>query len=147
MKARKILLVVCMAVAAVFTARADNDKMIAAEQLPSASREFLQKYFKDTGISYVKVEHDFMDKSYEVLLMNGSKVDFDRSGQWETVDCRKNPLPEGIVPAPIVNFVKRNHPDQSIVKIDRDRRGFEIELRNSLEIKFDKKYNVVNYDD
>lgn len=147
MKARKILLVVCMAFAAIFAAKADNDKMIAAEQLPSASREFLQKYFKDTGISYVKVEQDFMERSYEVLLMNGSKVEFDRSGQWETVDCRKDPLPDGIVPAQIDNFVKKNHPGQSIVKIDRDKRGYEIELRNGLEIKFDKKYNMVSYDD
>ena len=147
MKARKILLVMCMAFVGIFAAKADNDRMITAEQLPSVSREFIQKYFKDTGISYVKLEQDFMEKSYEVLLMNGSKIEFDRNGQWEAVDCRRNSVPAGIVPAQIENFVKKNHPEQSIVKIERDKRGYEIEFRNGLEIKFDKEYNMVGYSD
>ena len=82
MKARKILLVLCMAFVGIFAANADNDRMITAEQLPKVSREFIQKYFKDIGVSYVKLDQDFMEKSYEVLLTNGSKVEFDRNGQW-----------------------------------------------------------------
>ncbi len=147
MKARKILLVLCMAFVGIFAANADNDRMITAEQLPKVSREFIQKYFKDIGVSYVKLDQDFMEKSYEVLLTNGSKVEFDRNGQWEKIDCRRNPVPAGIVPEPIKNFVKKNHPNQPIVKIERDRRGYEIEFRNGFEIEFDKAYNMVGYDD
>ncbi len=133
--------------AAIFTAKADNDKIITVEQLPAESREFLQKYFQNVEVSYVKVEQEFMDKSYEVLLQNGSKVEFDRQGKWDNVECRKNAIPAGIVPAPIDDFVKKNHPGQIILKIDRDNNGYEIDLGNKLELKFDKKYNLVSYDD
>jgi len=37
--------------------------------------------------------------------------------------------------------------DIAKIKIDRDRRGYDVKLNNGMEIEFDKKINVVDIDD
>ena len=37
--------------------------------------------------------------------------------------------------------------DIAKIKIDRDRRGYDVKLNNGMEIEFDKKFNVVDIDD
>ena len=147
MKTITIIMVALMAFTSAFTARADNDKPVSVEQLPAKSREFIQEHFQNNTVSYAKMENDFLEKSYEVFFVNGSKVEFDKNGDWKDVDCGKEQVPAGIVPDQIGSYVKKNHPGQQIVKIDRDRRDYEIELKSGLEIKFDLKYRVIEYDD
>jgi len=147
MKTLKLFLLAFLATAGVFTAKADDDRPISVDQLPAKSQQFIQNYFKDIDVSYAKVESDLFEKSYEVRFVNGSKVEFEKNGRWDNVDCNKEKVPAGIVPKQIEDFVSKNHPNQVIVKIDRDKRDYEIELKNGIEIKFDLKFNVIGYDD
>lgn len=147
MKTLKVFMVALMASATIFIAKADNDKPISVDQLPANSREFIQTHFRGVDISYAKVEQELFDKSYEIFFVTGAKVEFNKKGEWKEVDCLKGTVPAGIIPAPIKSFVDKNHPGQQIVQIDKDRRDYEIELSNGLEIKFDLKYNVIGYDD
>jgi hypothetical protein len=43
--------------------------------------------------------------------------------------------------------VKGSFPGAFVVKIDKERYGYEIELSNDLELKFDKRDNLMNIDD
>lgn len=141
------MLVTLLTVVTLFTVKADNEKPIRFENLPDNSKEFIQKYFSEKDISFIKVETEILSKSYEVYFVNGSKVEFDRKGEWETIDCINKRIPDGIVPGKIAEHIAKNHFQSSIVKIERDRRDYEIELDNDLEIKFDLKFNVIKYDD
>jgi len=153
MKTMKIFLLALFASASVFTAKADDDRPIAIDQLPAKAQQFIQTHFKDLEVSYATVDRDYFDKSYEVRFVNGTKVEFHADGQWDNVDCHKEAVPAGIVPAQIVEYVKNNHPDHIIVEIDKDRRGYEINLRNNanprneIEIKFNRNFQVIGYDD
>jgi len=147
MKTLKIFLLALVATVSSFTAKADDDRAISVGQLPAKSQEFIQSHFKGIDVSYAKVERDYFDKSYEVRFVNGSKVEFEKNGEWDNVDCHKDKVPDGIVPAQIEEYVNKNHSGQQIVKIDRDRRNYEIELRNGIEIKFDLRFHVIGYDD
>ena len=147
MKTTKFLLVVILAVTTLFSAEAGNDKPISFDQLPETSKVFIREYFKEADISYAKIDRDLFSKSYEVYFINGNKIEFDKKGEWDTVECLKCEIPSGIVPALIAKYVEKNHPDFTIVKIERNRRNYEIELNNELEIKFDLAYNVIGYDD
>lgn len=131
----------------IFTVKADNDRAIRFEQLPEISKKFIHTYFKGNDISYAKSEQDFLSKSYEIYFVNGSKVEFNRRGQWEEVDCRREEIPAGIVPSEIVKYVKQNYPGVKIVKISRNRRDYEVKLNNHIEIKFDTRFNMIGYDD
>lgn len=133
-------------VATIDSAKANTDKPIRFEQLPNVSKEFIRKFFNEKDISYAKVDTDFFDKSYEVFFVNGSKVEFDKRGDWEEINCLNNGIPAEIIPVQIMKYIEKNHADLSIVKIERDSRDYEVMLNNKLEIKFDLKFDVIEYD-
>ena len=45
------------------------------------------------------------------------------------------------------NYVNRIHGSQAITKIAKDNRGWDIALSNGVEIEFDKRFNVIDFDD
>ncbi|HCC51737.1 MAG TPA: hypothetical protein DEQ30_06485 [Porphyromonadaceae bacterium] len=147
MKVTRFLMIIIFAFTVIGTAKADNDRPIRFEQLPEKSKEFIRKFFSEKDISYIKMESEFLFKSYEVYFVDGSKVEFDKRGEWDNVECKKRKIPDGIAPDKIARYVEKNHSNSKIIKIDRDSRSYEIELDNNVEIKFDMRFNVIEYDD
>lgn len=131
----------------VTSARADHDRPIQFEQLPAAAQQFINTYFSDQKVSFVKEERDFMEVSYEVMFTNSIKIEFAGNGEWKEVKCKYSTLPEGIVPQPIVDYVGTNFPGVSIYAIDRGYRDVEVSLTNGLELTFDSNYTLVDIDD
>lgn len=131
----------------VVTANADNDRIIAKENLPQKSQQFVNRYFGDIKITYVKEERDFLEKSYEVMFADGSRVEFNRNGEWKEIDCRQSSVPSPLIPARIMEYVKTNYPEAKIMQIERDRHDYEVKLSNRLELTFDSKYNIIDIDD
>ena len=123
-----------------------SDRIITKEQLPAAAQTFIQKTFPKQAISYAKIDFDGR-KTYEVRLSNGTEVEFDKNGTWDKVDCNFSAVPADLVPANIANSVKSSFPDAVIVKIDKERGGYDIELSNDLELKFNKNGQMVRIDD
>lgn len=151
MKALKFLTLMAVVSATVFTASAatldDDDRLITINEIPETSREFLATHFKDVEVSYVTVDDEgYFGPSYEVNLVGGAQIEFASDGNWKEVNCRFKAVPEAIMPAQIVEYAKQNHPGQIITKIEKGRRGYEIELRNGLEIKFDLNFRMIGYD-
>lgn len=146
MKTKRFFLLSVFLLTTLFGMMADDDKPIGFNSLPENSKAFVKSYFDEKDIAYATVDRDLFSKSYEVFFVNGSKVEFDSRGEWETVDCFKQAIPAGIVPAAIVEYIEKNHSGFFIVQIERDRKDYEVELNNELEIKFDKKFNVIRYD-
>lgn len=127
---------------------ADDDKPITVEQLPSAAQAFITNHFSDVKIAYAKMESDlFEKKNYEVVLTNGSKVEFDSKGEWEAMECNFSQVPDGIVPQQIADYVTTHYPDEKIVGIDRDRNGYEVDLSNKVELTFNRKFKLIDIDD
>ena len=81
------------------------------------------------------------------MLADGTKIEFSRKGNWEEVDCRYSEVPAAVVPAPIANFVSENHPDARVLKIERDRRGYEVKLSNRVELSFNNSFELVDFGD
>ena len=124
-----------------------NDKVISKNQLPAQAQSFLNENFADVKISYAKQETDFIERSYEVVLADGTKLEFTKKGNWKEVDCRYSEVPSAIVPAPIKNFINENYSDSRVLKIERDSRGYEVKLSNKLELKFNNDFKIVDIDD
>ncbi|MBO4315555.1 MAG: PepSY-like domain-containing protein [Prevotella sp.] len=124
-----------------------DDMVIPVGQLPEAAKTFVKKNFPNTAISYVTKEMEFMGATYEARLADGTEIDFDKKGNWDKVDCQLKAVPAALIPATISQFVKTNHPDAIIVKIDKERYGYDIELSNDLELKFNKKGQLIGIDD
>ena len=124
-----------------------NDKVINKNQLPAQAQSFINEYFAGVKISYAKLETDFIFKSYEVMFADGTKIEFASNGNWEDVDCRYGEVPAAIIPALIKDYVKAHYPDARVLKIERDRRGYDIKLSNRLELKFNNDFEIVDIDD
>ena len=145
MKKLVFLLVCVFAMSSV--ALADNDKPIQVGQLPTKAQTFLTTYFKSHKVALAKQESDLFYKTYDVIFTNGEKVEFDKSGEWTEVKCPQSEVPSKIVPAAIRDYVKTNYPDAKILRIERDRKGYEVKLSNRWEISFDSQMRVVDIDD
>lgn len=142
MKLIKLLSVaaVCLLFTAVSCA---HDRIIPVTQLPAQAQTFIKTYFADKTVAYAKQD----GAKYEVKFNDGAEVEFDRKGNWDNVDCKFTAVPDAIVPEQIKNYVAANHPGALITKIDKERYGYEIELSNSLELKFDRNFNLFDIDD
>ena len=146
MKTNKSILVTIVIALTSLTLISCSDRIIPSEKLPAAAQSFLKEYFPDSPISYVKKEAD-LTPTYEVVLQNGTEIEFNKKGQWDNIDCKRLAVPAALIPAAISEYVNANFPGQSIVKIDRETYGHEIEMANGLELKFDKKGKLLHIDD
>ena len=124
-----------------------DDKIIPVEQLPAPAKTFVKKYFPQATIEYATKDTEFMGTTYEVRLSDGTEVDFDKKGNWDNVDCKTKAVPASLVPAAIAQYVKAHYPNTVIVKIDKERGGYEIELSNDLDLKFNSKGKLIGIDD
>lgn len=126
---------------------AGNDKPIQVTELPKMAQSFIKNHFADQSVAVAKMETEFMDRSYDVIFTNGDKVEFDKKGKWTKVDCKHGQVPQGIIPMPIQKYIAKNYPDAKVIKIElTDRKGYEVDLNNGLDIEFDKRMNVKDID-
>ena len=51
------------------------------------------------------------------------------------------------LPAAAKLFIRQYFPGSSVVKIDKERYGYDIEISNDLELKFDRKGRLLEMDD
>ena len=131
----------------VSAAKADNDQVINKNELPAQAQQFINEHFANIKLSYAKLERDFLERSYEVLLTDGTKLEFSSKGTWLEVDCKYGEVPAAVIPAPIKNYIKENYPGERVLKIERDRSNYELKLSNRLELTFDKDFRIIDIDD
>ena len=126
---------------------AESERLITVDKLPVAAQKFLKTHFADQSLTYAKVDGYMFDVDYEVRLADGTKIDFDRKGNWTNVERKAVALPEKLVPTKIAEYVAKHYAGAKVVKIERNKRSFEVELSNGLELTFDTRYNLINVDD
>ena len=125
---------------------AGNDKPIQVTEMPKAAQQFIKNHFANLSVAMAKMETEFMSKSYDVIFTNGDKVEFDNKGEWKNVDCEHTSVPQGIAPSAIQSYVSKNYPNAKIKQIEKDRKDYDVELTNGWDIKFDKRFRVIELD-
>lgn len=128
----------------------ESSDRIAIEftQLPNNAQSFIKTHFPDKTISIIFYDKDIFDKDYEVVFEDTSNVDFNSKGEWTEIEVKSAPgVPTAAIPAAITNYINAKHPTTFITKINKDRRDYEVELRNGIDIVFDKNGNTIRYDD
>ena len=132
-----LLLTMCMPM------MADNDRVITFDQLPQTAQTLLKTHFADKVPLVITVDWD----DYKVMYQSGEKVEFDKKGNWKDLDCKVSAVPTALIPEQIKNHVKATFPGTTIIKLDRDRRGYDVKLNNGLELEYNKQFQVVDIDD
>ena len=138
---KKILSLLVLAIVAVQFSFAADVITKDINQLPLSARNFINRHFTKPEVVQIKIDKDLMESTkYEVLLMDGTEIDFDSRGNWEEVSAKKGKtVPATVVPGFAANYLK--------TKVERDRKGYEIELSTGISFKFDKKGKFLKADD
>ena len=126
-----------------FQAKADHDQVIPFNQMPEAAQAFLKQHFTNKVPLVVTVDWD----DYTIRYESGEKVEFDKNGNWKEIDCRSSIVPTELIPEEIKTNIASTFPGAMILKIDRNRRGYEVKLNNGLEVEYSPTFQVIDIDD
>ena len=124
-----------------------SDKPVAPTQLPQEIQSFVQQTFPGQAITYAVKDWEMFGYKYDVVLADGTQIEFDSDNLWDKVESRINPVPTTMIPPPVMTYVQTNFPAVAIVKIDKERYGYDVELANDLELKFNHQGALMEMDD
>lgn len=145
---KKMLLFVFSLVFTTHVASADNDIYTTdVNKLPEVSRQFLSTHFPDIKVAHISIEKNlFGVKDYDVILTDGTEVEFFKTGEWKEVIRTNLAVPEKLVPAAIADYVQVNFPKMFIVSIEKDGKKKEIKLNNGVELDFNSAGRLLKID-
>ena len=118
---------------------------VEQSQLPREAKNFLKEHFKSKFHHAVK-DVDGRVITYEVVLNDNTEIDFDDSGRWMEVDGKNKAIPTSFIQKQTLDYVKINNPKEAIVKIERSDSGYDVELSNGVDLKFDAMGTFVKVD-
>lgn len=147
---KTMIRILCIALLGVLAyqspAIAGSDKPITVSALPARAKQVINTHFRGKNIAVVTVERQIVGKSYDVVFASGEKLEFDRNGNWTEIDCKRSRVPAALVPSAIKNYVRKNYSGASVVQIEKDRSGYEVQLSTGLELTFNKHFRVIDID-
>ena len=143
---KTLLIVICCFVSCNIIANAGNDKPIAVNALPVKAQSLLNNDFKNQKVMLATIESGVVKKSYDVVLQNGTKLEFDKKGNLTEIDCKQGKVPAKLIPQAIRNYLKENYPAQAVKKIEMNKNEYEVELANGLDLTFNKHFQVIDID-
>lgn len=148
MKNVKVLVSAVFAVLMLSVVSFADDTPIPVEKLPAAVKAAIQKQFPGQKMLFAEEDSGFFEKTkYEIRLDDGTRIECYKDGEWDNVENKSKGLPASIVPKGIADYVKANYATALIVKIDKEKYGFEVELSNDLELKFNPQFQLIGMDD
>lgn len=127
-------------------ANADNDKPISVNALPVKAQTLLSNHFGNQKVMLATIESGVVSKSYDVVLKNGTKLEFDKKGNLTEVDCKQGTVPAQLIPQAIKNYLKDNYAGQSVRKLEINKNEYEVELSNGLDLTFNKHFKLIDID-
>jgi hypothetical protein len=124
-----------------------HDRFITVGDLPTKTTTFIADVFPNCDIVSIDKDRDIDGVTYDVVLSCGVRLEFNRSGEWNEIDCEPNAVPEVVIPEGIKNFMAENYSKYFIEKISREWYGYKVELNIDVELTFDKNGNFRRFDD
>lgn len=143
---RILMIAICCMVSCNIVANAGNNKPISVNALPAKAQTLLSNYFSDQKVMLATIESGVSSRSYDVVLQNGTKLEFDKKGNLTEIDCKKGTVPNLLIPQAIKNYLKDNYAGESVKKIEMNKKEYEVELSNGLDLTFNKHFQLVDID-
>lgn len=121
----------------------DKDEPISDNALPSQAKTFIQQYFPSATIVSANKDKD----EYEVVLSEGTRIDFNKSGEWTDVNAAiGKTIPSGFYPEEIDTYVAANFEGIGINEISKEKRGYDVELVTGTDLLFNYDGAFIGFD-
>lgn len=143
---RILMIAICCMMSFNIVANAGNDKPINVNELPAKAQTLLSKHFKGQKVMLATIESGVVSKSYDVVLRNGTKLEFDKKGNLTEIDCKQGIVPSQLIPQPIKNYLKENYRGEAVRKIEWNKKEYEVELTNGIDLTFNKHFQLIDID-
>lgn len=145
MKKLLIVLALFLCVSVAMQARDEYSRDI--NTLPQAAQTVLSKNFK-AELSLIKIDKTLgRIDDYEVILTDGTEVEFDSKGNWKKIETPNNKnVPSALLPKTLTDYVSKNHKKAKIVGVEKERNKYEVELNNGIDMIFDLNGNFIKFD-
>lgn len=144
---RILMIAICCMVSCNMVANAGNDnKPISVNALPAKAQTLLSQHFNGQKVMLATIESGVVSRSYDVVLQNGTKLEFDKKGNLTEIDCKQDTVPDQLIPQAIKNYLMANYAGQSVKKIEMNKNEYEVELANGLDLTFNKHFQLIDID-
>ena len=143
---RILMIAICCILSCNMAANAGNDKPIAVNALPAKAQTLLSQHFNGQKVMLATIESGVVSRSYDVVLQNGTKLEFDKKGNLTEIDCNQATVPDQLIPQAIKNYLMENYAGQSVKKIEMNKNEYEVELANGLDLTFNKHFQLIDID-
>lgn len=143
---RILMIAICCMVSCNMVANAGNDKPISVNALPAKAQTLLSQHFNGQKVMLATIESGVVSRSYDVVLQNGTKLEFDKKGNLTEVDCKQGKVPAKLIPQAIRNYLMENYPAQAVKKLEMNKNEYEVELANGLDLTFNKHFQLIDID-
>ena len=143
---RILMIAICCMVSCNMAANAGNDKPISVNALPAKAQTLLNNHFNGQKVMLATIESGVVSRSYDVVLQNGTKLEFDKKGNLTEIDCKQGIVPVQLIPQAIKNYLEVNYAGQSVKKIEIKKNEYEVELVNGLDLTFNKHFQLIDID-
>ena len=140
------MIAICCIVSCNIVANVGKDKPIAVNALPAKAQTLLGKHFNNQKVMLATIESGVITRSYDVVLQNGTKLEFDKKGNLTEIDCKQGIVPSQLIPQAIKNYLKTNYTEHTVKKIEIDKNEYEVELTNGLDLTFNKHFQLIDID-
>ena len=143
---RILMIAICCMVSCNMAANAGNDKPISVNALPAKAQTLLNNHFNSQKVMLATIESGVVSRSYDVVLQNGTKLEFDKKGNLTEINCKQGIVPALLIQQAIKNYLKDNYAGQSVKKIEMNKNEYEVELTNGLDLTFNKHFQLIDID-
>lgn len=143
---RILMIAICCMVSCNMVANAGNDKPISVNALPAKAQTLLSQHFNGQKVMLATIESGVVSRSYDVVLQNGTKLEFDKKGNFTEIDCKQATVPDQLIPQAIKIYLMANYAGQSVKKIEMNKNEYEVELANGLDLTFNKHFQLIDID-
>ena len=143
---RILMIAICCMVSCNMVANAGNDKPISVNALPAKAQTLLNNHFNGQKVMLATIESGVVSRSYDVVLQNGTKLEFDKKGNLTEIDCKQSIVPDQLIPQAIRNYLMENYPAQAVKKLEMNKNEYEVELANGLDLTFNKHFQLIDID-
>lgn len=125
-----------------------SDKPVVPEQLPAPVRTFIQETYPGATITLAKKDLTLTGWEYEIFMADGTHMEFGTDDMWEKIEGpMAKPIPAQVIPAPIATHLQASFPGDFVTKIEKERNGYEVELSNGIDLKYNKQGALIEMDD
>ena len=121
----------------------DKDEFVDTDTLPAQAKTFIAQYYPSAKVVLAQKDKD----EYEVTLSEGTRIDFDKAGEWTDVDAPAGKtVATGFYPEAIDTYVNTNFAGSGINEISKEQKGSDVELTNGIDLVFSYDGTFISFD-